>query len=103
MAALTVVFAVYGALAGGNENNDQAIDVAQALQTAINNNQGIVTINNENMGGDPSKGNKKHFGAIVALDGVNRYFACEENQTIDFFHTKAPNSLAAARGLSKVS
>ena len=36
MAALTVQYAVYGALADGNENNSQAADVSAALQTSIN-------------------------------------------------------------------
>lgn len=90
MSALQVQTAVYGALNGGNENKSQAVDVSNALQAAIDQNDGIVTINNANMGGDPSKGNGKHFAAIVALDGVNHYFACKEGQTIDFFHTEAP-------------
>ena len=92
MATLTVVFAVYGAIGGGgNENDSQAVDVTDVLQTAINANDGIVAINNSTMGGDPSSGNKKHFGAIVALDGVNRAFACQEDQTIDFYHTIPPS------------
>jgi hypothetical protein len=37
----------------------------------------------------PARMPTKHFGAIVALDGVNRSFACQEGQTIDFFHNKA--------------
>lgn len=90
MAALTVKYAVYGALAGGNENNSQAVDVAIALQAAIDASQGIVTIDNTTMGGDPSHGNQKHFGACVALDGQDRFFACQEGQTIDFFHTLPP-------------
>lgn len=92
MAALTVQIAVYGALDGGNENKAQAVDVTAALQAAIDANQGVVTINNTTMGGDPSKGNGKHFGAVVALDGTARYFACKEGQTIDFFHTEAPSN-----------
>jgi hypothetical protein len=88
MAALTVQYAVYGALADGNENNSQAADVSAALQASIDGSQGIVTINNDNLGGDPSPGYQKHFGACVALDGTPRYFACQEGQTIDFYHTK---------------
>lgn len=88
MSVLTVQCAVYGALNGGNENNSQAVNVQQALQAAIDTNQGIVPITNDTMGGDPSPGNTKHFGAVVALDAVARCFACEEGQTIDFFHTQ---------------
>ncbi|MBL8149422.1 MAG: hypothetical protein JNN15_05805 [Blastocatellia bacterium] len=91
MATLVVKFAVYGALAGGDENKSQAANVQAALQTAINSSQGIVNINNDTMGGDPSKGNRKHFGAIVTLDNVDRYFACYEGQTIDFYHTAEPS------------
>jgi hypothetical protein len=85
--ALTVIFAVYGALRGGNQDSTEAADVTAALQTAINNSpngNGVVRINNTNMGGDPARGVQKHFGAIVEVDGVRRPFACLENQTIDF-------------------
>jgi hypothetical protein len=61
--------------------------VKDALQQAINNSpngNGVVTINNENMGVDPAPGVQKHFGAIVLVDGVARPFACAERQTIDF-------------------
>ena len=97
MADLVVQIAIYGALAGGNENDSQAVDVTKALQVAIDSpqNQGIVTINNANMGGDPSPNNVKSFGAVVALDGVAQYFACQENQTIDFFHTGAAATASA--------
>jgi hypothetical protein len=91
MSTLIVKFAVYGALAGGNENQSQAIDVTKALQTAIDNNQGIVRIDSTNMGKDPSVGNGKHFAAIVAQDGENHYFACDEGQTIDFYHWIPPS------------
>jgi hypothetical protein len=92
MSALTVNFAVYGALAGGNENSTQAIDVARVLQDAINASQGIVKIDNTTMGQDPSKGNDKHFAASVSLDGVPQPYACKEGQTIDFYHWIAPTS-----------
>ena len=84
---LTVHFAVYGALRNGKQDNTEAADVKDALQAAINNSpngNGVVKINNRNMGGDPAKGVGKHFGAIVEVDGVLRAFACQENQTIDF-------------------
>lgn len=39
------------------------------------------------MGVDPCPGQGKHFGAIVVgQDGVTRYFACAEGQTVDFNH-----------------
>jgi hypothetical protein len=85
--ALNVIFAVYGALRDGNQDNTEAADVTVALQTALNNSpnkNGVVTINNAAMGGDPAVGVQKHFGAIVEVDGVRRPFACLENQTIDF-------------------
>jgi hypothetical protein len=40
--------------------------------------------------GDPAQGSTKHFGALVARNGVSFYFACEENQTIDFNHDGGP-------------
>lgn len=91
MSALTVKYAVYGALNGGNENKSQAVDVSKALQNAINSSSGIVKISNDTLGGDPSKGNQKHFAAIVSLDSVDQFFACQEGQTIDFFHTETPS------------
>jgi hypothetical protein len=81
-----VLFAVYGALAGGNENDTQANIVTTTLQDLLSpNSSGVVTINNSNMGGDPSPGNTKHFGALVEVNnGSPQPFACQENQTIDF-------------------
>lgn len=80
-----VLFAVYGALAGGDENNMEAAIVTDALQGQLNDNpNGVVTINNSTMGGDPANGWTKHFGAIVVVNGDALPFACEENQTIDF-------------------
>jgi hypothetical protein len=83
--SFNVLFAVYGALAGGNENNTQANVVTSALQNQLTNNpNGVVTINNTTMGGDPSPNNTKHFGAIVQVNGTSLPFACQEGQTIDF-------------------
>lgn len=97
MSEITVRYAVYGALAKGNENDAQAADVTSALQNAINDPKsdgGIVTINNASMGGDPSKGNGKgngkHFGAAISRDGGMFYFACAEGQTIAFQHGGRP-------------
>jgi hypothetical protein len=87
-----VTYAVYGALAGGNENQSQAISVANALQAAINASTGIVAINTTNLGGcDPSPGNQKHFAGCVVVGGVPQYYACQEGQTIDFYHVGTTN------------
>jgi hypothetical protein len=83
--ALKVLFAAYGGLRNGNQDNTEARIVTGVLQQRLNNTpNGVVTINNTNMGGDPAPGVQKHFGAIVEVDGVARPFACLENQTIDF-------------------
>jgi len=90
---LQVVFAVYGAIAHGNENMSQAIDVSAVLQKALEQSvpPGIVNINNTTMGTDPSEDSSKHFAAIVALENVNQYYACAEDQTVDFFHVIPPS------------
>jgi hypothetical protein len=86
--AFNVISAAYGALAQGISTETQAKDVTGDLQHqfAINP-DGIVTINNEAMGGDPSPGFTKHFGAIVVVNGKRLAFACQENQTINFGST----------------
>jgi hypothetical protein len=89
---LKVKFAVYGGLRGGNQDDTQAAIVTEALQAAIDtspNGNGVVTIDNASMGGDPAPGVQKHFGAIVIIDeGLpsqrEQAFACVERQTIDF-------------------
>lgn len=86
MSAITVNFAVYGALPDGNENACKAKDVTSVLQKLITNGDGIVKINNSNMDGDPCKGYHKHFGAQITRDGGTYYYACQEDQTIDFHH-----------------
>ncbi|MEV5575376.1 hypothetical protein AB0L06_35505 [Spirillospora sp. NPDC052269] len=82
----TVKFAAYGALKDGNPDKTQAMDVTAALQTAIDGAEfvGLVTIDNDTLGGDPAKNSKKHFAAIVNVDGQDRAFACQEGQTINF-------------------
>jgi hypothetical protein len=83
--AITVIFAVYGALKDGDPDKAAAEEVTATLQTVIDDTVGeVVKINNENMGTDPAEGFKKHFGAIVDVHGTRRAFACEEDQTIDF-------------------
>jgi hypothetical protein len=87
MSNFTVKFAVYGALNGGNENQSQVINVVPQLQQALDNHDGIVLINNDTFGDDPSFGNTKSFGAEVTVNGVDHCFACQEGQTIDFYHS----------------
>ena len=83
--ALRAVFAVYGGLKDGNQDDTQAADVTAALQEQFSlHPNGVVEIKNENLGGDPAKGVLKHFAAIVEVDGRRTPFACEEGQKIDF-------------------
>jgi hypothetical protein len=89
MSNFSVKFAVYGALSGGDENQTQAISVVTQLQTALDGNDGIVTISNNTFQADPSPGNQKHFGAVVTVDGTDLYYACQEDQTIDFYHSRS--------------
>lgn len=88
MSTLTVKFAVYGALCGGDDDM-HAFDATAQLQAALDStpNKGIVTISNDSMGGDPCRGTTKSFGAVVELDGVPLYFACQEGTRVDFFHS----------------
>ena len=88
MGALQVKVAIYGALCGGQDQM-RAMDVTAQLQAALDaaGNNGIVSINNDSMGGDPCRGTTKAFGAVVALNGVPLFYACLEGQTIDFFHS----------------
>src|SRR5262249_32906538 len=89
-----VLHAVYGAIDGNGV--PQAQDVTAVLQTVLNKTpNGIVTINNTNMGGDPADRVVKHFCAIVRqhLEAFDQEwvaaFACQEGQTIDFFSNTA--------------
>ena len=94
MSEITVKCAVYGALAGGNENRAQASDVTLALQKAIDSMDGIVKINNDNMGVDPCPKRSKHFGAVITRCDSTKlyYYACGEGQTVDFKHGGQPPS-----------
>jgi|HubBroStandDraft_4_1064222.scaffolds.fasta_scaffold288337_1 hypothetical protein len=83
MATLKVLFAAYGALAGGNKSEAHAYNVTAQLQDLIDSQGGIVQISNSSFG-DPCFDNVKHFGACVIRDGDEWFFACQENQTIDF-------------------
>jgi hypothetical protein len=82
--AVTVLFAVYGGLRGGDPLQEEAIDVTQAVQGLINQPgfPGTILINNQNMGEDPAVGVVKHFGALIEVDGASQAFACQENQEI---------------------
>ena len=101
MSTLTVKFAVYGALCGGQDAM-HAFDATTQLQAALDSapNQGIVTISNDSMGGDPCRGTTKSFGAVVLLDGVPLYFACQEGATVDFFHSE-PVAAEVSSSVSK--
>ena len=88
MSALQVQIAVYGTLCGGQDNM-RGRNVTAQLQAALDapGNNGVVNINNDTMGGDPCHGTTKYFGAVVILDNTPLYFACQEGQTVDFFHS----------------
>ena len=103
MSSLVVQFAVYGRLCGGGADSMHAINCAPQLQAALDShkNNGVVTISNDSMGGDPCPGNTKYFGAVVSLDGVDMYFAGEENDQIDFFHSQS--ALEAKTGAASKS
>ncbi|HEU0300793.1 MAG TPA: hypothetical protein VFR37_15130 [Longimicrobium sp.] len=80
-----VVAASYGALVNGDENQSAAFDVTVKLQGLLDHlSNGVVTINNTMMGGDPAPGNTKHFGAVLDVNGTRVAFACQEDQTINF-------------------
>jgi hypothetical protein len=83
--ALKAVFAVYGALAGERAFPEARV-VTNSLQQALDGAppDGSVKISNSTMGGDAAPGHTKHFGAIVEVNGEQRPFACQENQTIKF-------------------
>jgi hypothetical protein len=81
----TVDFAVYGALPNSVSTNAEAYDVTARVLNNLNILDevlgGILQIGNPIFFGlDPAPGNTKHFGALVN----NRYFACQEGQTINF-------------------
>ena len=92
MNEITVEFAVYGALKNGDENDCRAADVKTLLQKLIDSQEGIVTIDNSTMGGDPCPGNGKHFGAQITRSDGTYYYACQEGQKIDFCHGGWPEA-----------
>jgi hypothetical protein len=97
-ALFQVKFATYGALVGDGSAGMRAIDATRSLQQQIDMFSGIVAINNDTMGKDPAIGTKKHFGAIVTVNGLDIPFACEEGQTIDFHQAALmnPDQIVAA-------
>jgi hypothetical protein len=88
----TVRFAVYGGVRAGNPDDVPTNNVTDALQAAIDKsilgggpNSGHVKIDNPTMGGDPANRVVKNFGAVVDYPGgTRRFFACKEDDTIDF-------------------
>src|SRR4051794_10342729 len=97
MMALRVIFAVYGALRDGTPRSTQAAIVTDALQDRLDADpDGVVKIDNNNLGIDPAVGVQKHFAALVEVNGVPRPFACLERQTIDFFMLQPPASASFA-------
>ena len=80
---LTVRFAVYGALPGGDSEKAQAFDVGTRLQEILGRGFDTLICGNGAFG-DPSPGNRKHFAAVVARDGQDFAFACEEDQRLTF-------------------
>jgi hypothetical protein len=82
--AINVLFAVYGGLRNGDPLQLEAANVTDTVQAYLNaGDPGRVVINNQNMGGDPAVGVKKHFGALIQIDnGQPRAYACIEGQEI---------------------
>lgn len=84
MTNIQVKDAVYGAFIKGASNECQSMDASIALQKAIDANEGIVRIDTQHLGFDPSPGNWKHLVAVVNRKDGNFYYACKEGQTVDF-------------------
>ena len=98
MSHYTVKSAVYGAFSS-NPQPSQVANVTAALQAALDRSaDGKVVVNNSSMGGDPSVGIDKHFGAVLNTGVGEQYYACGEGQTIDFSHA----ATSAAAGLKSV-
>jgi hypothetical protein len=88
---LTVRVAVWGGRRGKNPDDVPTADVTDVLQTQIKKsmlgggpNSGHVKIDRLTFG-DPAGGVEKHFGAVVDYPGGRRrFFACKEDDTVDF-------------------
>ena len=84
MYPIIVKYACYGALTNDTPPQCQSVNVQKQLQKALNSDSSAIEINNTTMGGDPSPGNVKHFGALISQGGEERSYNCGEGQTIDF-------------------
>jgi hypothetical protein len=81
---VTVKSAVYGCLPSGAALS-KAQDVTLVLQQLLNNSDQPIACNNANFLHDPAPGYKKQFFAVVTRENEgDRYYACEEGQSIDF-------------------
>ncbi|HJP95351.1 MAG TPA: hypothetical protein VJ875_25615 [Pyrinomonadaceae bacterium] len=86
---LQVKIAIYGVLCPSGEDNMHAFDATAGLQAAINAaSDGVVTITNEVMGGDPCVNTVKAWGAVVLLNGKPLYFAGHENDQVNFNYSQ---------------
>lgn len=80
-----VLYAVYGVLGSAAGSMMQAMPVTSQLQALLNQNpNGVVTITNQTMGGDPALHITKQFMALVQVNGMILPFACQEGQSITF-------------------
>ena len=84
MYPIIVKFACYGALVNGDSTQCRSANVQKLLQALIDKGTTTVEINNQTMGGDPSPGNPKHFGALISQAGEERFYNCGEGQSLDF-------------------
>lgn len=80
--SFAVQFATYGALQGGIGSKAEAFDVTAILQEQVNHSRSVKISND--IFGDPSPGNQKHFAAAVLHAGRITPFACLEGETLDF-------------------
>lgn len=89
MSDLKVKFAVWGASVNGDPLNDRAGDISGRLQDLIERTGGKVQFTTGNFD-DTCLGYGKHFAGIVIRNNKEHYFACAENQTIDFNYGGTP-------------
>jgi hypothetical protein len=84
-----VRFAIWGASNPTSLNQSAVLDVTSTLQTILNTGTTIITPSNgvaapdQIFTPDPAVGAAKAFGALIAVNGVDQYYACAENDTID--------------------
>ncbi len=84
MYPILVKFACYGALISENSNQCHSANVQKVLQAILDKGTTTIEINSQNMGGDPSPGNRKHFGALISQAGEERFYNCGEGESLDF-------------------